>query len=254
MLQTRVIPCLLLKGAGLVKTKKFKNPKYVGDPINAVKIFNDKEVDELIFLDISATPENKSPNFKLISEIASEAFMPFGYGGGITKIEEIVKLFNIGVEKVILNTVAYSNPQLITEASKIFGNQSIVVSMDIKTNLLNKKIVHINCGTRKIKINPIDYVKEIEQFGAGEIIVNSIDNDGTMAGYDIELIRGIAEAVNIPIVASGGAGKLQDFSEAIKLGKADAVAAGSMFVFNGVHRAVLISYPKYEKLKKLLEK
>ncbi len=251
MLRTRVIPVLLLKNDGLVKTTKFKKPKYIGDPINAVKIFNDKEADELIFLDISATLQNRGPNFDLIKDIANEAFMPFGYGGGITKIEEIEKLFNLGVEKVILNTSSYMNPKLITQAVKIFGSQSIVVSMDVKTNFFHKKKIYVNCGKKKIKIKPVDYAKKIEQFGAGEIIINSIDRDGTMIGYDIELIRSISEAVDIPVVASGGAGKIEDFARAVKAG-ASAVAAGAMFVFNGVHRAVLISYPKYKELEKEL--
>jgi len=252
MLRTRIIPILLLKDAGLVKTIKFKNPKYIGDPINAVRIFNEKEVDELVFLDISATPNKRKLNFDLIKDIASEAFMPFGYGGGITELSDIEKLFKIGVEKVILNTIAYKNPNLIKEASKIFGNQSIVVSVDVKKTLFQGLKIFINSGTIKIPENIIDYIKKIEQLGVGEIIINSIDKDGTMMGYDLELIKLVANAVQIPVVAFGGAGSLHDFKKA-KEYNASALAAGSLFVFNGPHRAVLISYPDYSNLVKLFE-
>ncbi len=253
MLRTRVIPVLLLKNAGLVKTIKFKNPKYVGDPINAVRIFNDKEVDELVFLDISATPNKRKPNFSLIKDIASEAFMPFAYGGGITDLHDIEKLFSIGVEKIILNSIAYKNPNLVSKAANIYGNQSIVVSIDVKKTLLQGQKIFTNCGTLKLNENLIYYVKKLEQLGAGEIIINSIDKDGTMSGYDIDLIKSVADAVRIPVVASGGAGNINDFQQAINQGNASAVAAGSMFVFNGPHRAVLISYPDYSKLVKIFE-
>ncbi len=250
MLKTRVIPVLLLKNAGLVKTRKFKDPKYVGDPINAVRIFNDKEVDELVFLDISATPQNKKPNFDLIKDIASEAFMPFAYGGGIKTLNDIEKLINLGVEKVILNTVAFENSELIGKAVEVFGSQSIVLSMDIKKTLLGKKKIYSYCGKKKIDKDYVDFAKEMEQKGVGEIILNSIDNDGMMQGYDLDIIKKVSKAVSIPVVAVGGAGKLEHFREAVDNG-ASAVAAGSMFVFNGPHRAVLISYPSYEELQKL---
>lgn len=253
MLRTRVIPILLLKNAGLVKTQKFKNPKYVGDPINAVRIFNDKEVDELVFLDISATPQKRGPNFELIKDIATEAFMPFAYGGGITSLNEIEKLINLGVEKVVLNTVAVTNPKIISEAANIFGNQSIVVSIDAKKTLFNGKMSFTHCGQTKSPTNYIDFAKEMEQLGAGELIINSIDHDGMMQGYDLQLIKNIAEVVTIPVVAAGGAGNLNHFKQAIEEAKASAVAAGSMFVFNGPHRAVLISYPKYNDLEQLFQ-
>lgn len=249
MLRTRVIPVLLLKNAGLVKTQQFKNPKYVGDPINAVRIFNDKEVDELVFLDISATPNKRKPNFELIRDIATEAFMPFGYGGGITTINDIEKLFKIGVEKVILNTAAFENPKLITEATKIYGSQSIVASVDVKKTLFGAKKVITNCGKKKVGVNYIEYAEKLEQFGVGEIVINSIDNDGMAQGYDLQLIKQISDAVSIPVVALGGARSIEDFQSAIRQGRASAVAAGSMFVFNGPHRAVLISYPKYDDLE-----
>lgn len=251
MLKTRVIPCLLLKNNGLVKTVKFKDPKYVGDPINAVKIFNDKEVDELIFLDISATIENRKPNFKVISDIANECFMPFGYGGGIRNLDDIKKLFNLGIEKVIINSYAFENPQFIKEASGIFGSQSIIVSIDVKKSLFGKYDVFTQSGKKNIKQDPVKYAILMENMGAGEIILNSIDRDGTMQGYDIELIKKVSESVKIPIIACGGANKIEDFGDAVKKGGASGVAAGSMFVFYGKHRAVLISYPSINELEKI---
>jgi imidazole glycerol-phosphate synthase subunit HisF len=253
MLNTRVIPSLLLKGNGLVKTMKFKDPIYIGDPINAVKIFNDKEVDELIFLDISATPQSKGPNFKLIAEIATEAFMPFGYGGGITGLNDMEKLFSLGVEKVVLNTSAFKIPGLVSEASKVFGNQSIVVSVDVKKSIFGQYRVYTNCGTYDTRQTPVEYAKRMEESGAGELVINSIDRDGTMSGYDLKLVKLVADAVNIPVVALGGAGKLSDFADAVNEGKASAVAAGSMFVFQGVHKAVLITYPPQEELIKIFK-
>lgn len=250
MLKTRVIPCLLLKGRGLVKTVKFKNPKYVGDPINAVKIFNDKEVDELIFLDISTTIENTTPKFSLINKISSEAFMPFGYGGGIKTMSDIKRLFGLGVEKVVLNTSAYETPDLIRKAANHYGSQSIVVSIDVKNNLFGEYNVFVKSGRQNTKINPINYAKKMEDYGAGEIILNSIDKDGIMTGYDLSLIEAVTNAVSIPVVALGGAGKIEHFVAAVNSG-ASAVAAGSMFVFQGVHRAVLISYPDYDELLRL---
>ena len=252
MLRYRVIPTLLLKNNGLVKTIKFKNPVYIGDPINAVKIFNDKEVDELILLDITATNDNREPNYDKIAEIVSEAFMPIGYGGGIKSIEQIEKLFRLGIEKVILNTVLHNKPDLVKEASKIFGSQSIVAAIDVKKDFLGNYKVYSCSGTEKEKTDLVSFVNQIEELGAGEVFINSIDCDGTMSGYDVKLIKTVSSGVNLPVVASGGAGSLQDFVKAIKEGGASAVAAGAMFVFQGVHRAVLISYPDYEELEKKL--
>jgi len=252
MLRTRVIPCLLLKDNGLVKTIKFKNPSYVGDPINAVKIFNEKEVDELVFLDISASTLKKGPNFKLLSEISTECFMPLGYGGGITTLQEIEKLFNLGIEKVILNSSAFSNPTLLQQAIAIFGSQSLVVSMDVRKNWLTKKqTVYTLNGQYNTKLNPLEYAKQMESVGVGELIVNSIDQDGTMDGYDYTLIKSIADAVKIPIVALGGAGSIEDLKKA-KLAGASALSAGSLFVYQKPHRAVLITYPSKEEIETLL--
>jgi len=252
MLKTRVIPCLLLKGQGLVKTVKFENPKYVGDPINAVKIFNDKEVDELIFLDIEATVEGRKPRIKLISEIASECFMPLSYGGGLRDLDDIKTIFSLGVEKMIINSYAIENPDFVREASRRYGNQSIVVAVDVKRNSCGKYEIFSLGGRKKTKLNLVAHVKEMEKLGAGEIFLNSIDRDGTMEGYDIEMIKKVTDAVSIPVIACGGAGKAMDFAEAVAKGGASAVAAGSMFVFHGKHRAVLISYPSVQELEKAL--
>ncbi len=250
MLTTRVIPCLLLKNQGLVKTVKFKDPKYVGDPINAVKIFNDKEVDELLFLDITATRDRKRPPMKVIAEIASECFMPLAYGGGIRSMEDVRQIFAVGVEKVCINTHAVEEPEFIRQASDIFGNQSIVVSLDVKKSIFGKYEVHTHGGTKNRRLDPVDHAVRMEQMGAGELILNSIDRDGTQQGFDIDLIRKVTSAVNIPVVACGGAGTVAHFREAVKQGGASAVSAGSMFVFHGKHRAVLISYPGQDELKK----
>jgi len=248
MLKVRIIPCLLLKGRGLVKTVKFGDPKYIGDPINAVKIFNDKEVDELIFLDIGATLEGRSPPVKLISEIAGECFMPLSYGGGLKDLDDIKAIFNLGVEKVIINSYAVDNPHFINEASKLYGSQSIVVAVDVKKRSKDKYEVFSRGGRKKTGLDPVEHAKKMERLGAGEIFLNSIDRDGTKEGYDIELIKRITEAVSIPVIVCGGAGKIEDFVDAVKKGGASAVAAGSLFVFHGKYRAVLISYPAIDEL------
>lgn len=248
MQNPRIIPVLLLQDGGLVKTVKFKSPKYVGDPINAVRIFNEKEVDELIILDINASKEGNEPNYEHIQEIVSEAFMPVGYGGGISSLKQIDKLFKIGVEKIILNTTAFTNPSLITEASSIYGSQSIVVSIDVKKNIWGEYNIYSHSGLKKQKTELLKSLKDFQEKGAGEIFLNSIDMDGTMCGYDILLIEKAVKALNIPLVAIGGAGNIKHLTEAIQAG-ASAVGAGSIFVFQGVHRAVLISYITSEDIK-----
>ncbi len=251
MRRIRVIPVLLLKGQGLYKTVKFKEPKYVGDPINAVKIFNDKEVDELCFLDITATGENREPNYKVISEIASECFMPLSYGGGITNIEQASKLFSIGVEKIIISTAVHTNPGLVTELSTRYGAQSVVVCLDVKKSFLGKYEVYTHAGKKNSGKNPVQFALDMQKAGAGEIIINSIDRDGTMQGYDTDLLHKVASQLEIPVIACGGAGSVEDLGKAIVQGHASAVAAGSMFVFHGKHRAVLISYPSSKDLLQL---
>jgi cyclase len=249
MNRIRVIPVLLLQNKGLVKTINFKNPTYIGDPINAVKIFNEKEVDELVFLDIEATTKNQEPNYNTIEEISSECFMPLAYGGGIKNIEQIKKIFDIGVEKVIINSAAAKNPKLISEAAKIYGNQSIVVSVDVKKDLFGRYNCFINSGNQKVKFEPAEYLKLLEESGAGEIILTSINKEGTFKGFDIELIKKLTHEVNIPIVANGGAGSIDDFVKAIIEGGASAVAAGSFFVYKGETRGILINYPEQNELK-----
>lgn len=248
MIRPRVIPCLLLKGEGLVKTIKFKAPKYLGDPINIVRIFNDKEVDELIFLDITATVENRPPNFELLGKITSECFMPLGYGGGIHDMDDVKKLLAVGVEKLVFNTSAVENPSLIRAAADHAGSQAVVISMDVKRTLLGKYEVYIRSGKKGTGLDPVKFAIEMEKQGAGEIFVNSIDRDGTMQGYDLELIRRVADSVTVPVVACGGAGNIQHLADVINAG-ASAAAAGSMFVFQGPLRGVLISYPAQEELK-----
>lgn len=249
MLTTRVIPCLLLRNQGLVKTVKFRDPKYVGDPINAVRIFNDKEVDELLFLDITATVDQKRPPLKMISEIASECFMPLAYGGGIRALNDIREIFSVGVEKACINTYAVEDPPFVRKAADIFGSQSIVVSIDVKRNLFGTYEVVTRGGRSGTKIDPVRHAVRMEEMGAGEIFLNSVDRDGTQQGFDVELVRMVASAVRIPVIASGGAGTIAHFGEAVKRGGASAVSAGSMFVFHGRHRAVLISYPSQDELK-----
>jgi len=247
----RVIPCLLLRNNGLVKTVRFKDSAYIGDPINAVRIFNEKEVDELIFLDIDATRDKKEPSFSLISKIAGECFMPFAYGGGVGTIQQIEEIIKSGAEKIIINTQAFRKKDFIREAVARFGSSTIVVSIDVKKKIFEGYTVCINGGRQSIGKNPVEYAKEMEELGAGEIFINSIDRDGTMEGYDLELIKSVSKAVSIPVIACGGAGSLNDFRLAVREGGASAVAAGSFFVFQGKRRAVLITYPSYNEISNL---
>ncbi|MDF2436732.1 MAG: imidazole glycerol phosphate synthase subunit HisF [Bacteroidota bacterium] len=245
----RIIPILLLKGTGLYKTLKFKEPKYIGDPLNAVKIFNDKEVDELIILDITASLENKKPNYELLYQMAGECFMPLGYGGAVSSIEEIRKLISMGIEKVSINSNAVKL-DFIREAADVFGSSTIVVSMDVKKNFWGKYEVYTKSGTSNTKMEASKFAVEINKAGAGELLVNSIDRDGVMQGYDLDLIKSISGEIDIPLIACGGAGELNHFKQAVNAG-ASAAAAGSMFVFHGKHRAVLISYPEQSEINAL---
>jgi len=253
VIKTRVIPCLLLKGKGLVKTEKFQNPRYLGDPMNIVKIFNEKEAHEIILLDIMATGENRKPNFQYMADVASECFMPLACGGGISSIEDIKSAFRIGFEKAIINTAAVRDPEFVRKAADMFGSQSIVVSIDVKRSMMGKYEVYVHNGTKGTKKDVVEHAVQMQRMGAGEIMVNSIDRDGTMAGYDIDLVKKVSSAVDVPVLASGGAGTLQDFSDAIKKGGASGVVAGSFFVFHGKHRAVLISFPTDKELNGYLE-
>lgn len=244
----RVIPTLLLRGEGLVKTIRFRNAVYVGDAINTVKIFNEKEVDELAILDIAASRDGAEPQYDRIQEIASEAFMPVAYGGGIRTLDQVKRLFQLGIEKVVLNTALFTTPELTRQAAEQFGSQSIVASIDAKRSWLGGYHTVTRCGTEKRKISPAVAAMGAVEAGVGEVLINAIDRDGTYGGYDLELIRQITEAVDVPVIACGGASKISDFVDAVKIGGASAVAAGSMFVFHGVHRAVLINFPSEQAL------
>lgn len=250
MLRPRVIPVLLLKGRGLYKTVQFGKPQYVGDPVNTVRIFNEKEVDEICVLDIGATQEKRGPNIDMIREIASECFMPLSYGGGVTSLEQAKALFNCGVEKVVVNTLAHEQPETVKKIAEYAGSSSVVVSIDARKRLLRGYEVCVASGKIGTKKDPVTFAKELAALGAGEILLNSIDKDGTMQGYDLGLIEAVSAAVDVPVIACGGAASMSDFTQALTSG-ASAVAAGSYFVFQGKHRAVLISYPRPDEIEQL---
>lgn len=252
MLNTRIIPVLLLRDNLLYKSKRFKDYRYIGDPLNTLKIFNEKEVDEIVILDTTATINCKKPNFSLIKLLASECFMPLAYGGGITSMDEIEKIFKLGVEKIILNTSIIKKPDLIVNAQKEYGSQSIVASIDIGRNFINGKLVSIEAGKKLTKYKPIEFAKYVEDLGVGEIIINAIYKDGLMSGYDIDLIKSVVNSVSIPVVALGGAGNIQHFKDVINACPVSGLAAGSMFVFHGVNKAVLINMPEREILEKII--
>jgi cyclase len=240
----RVIPCLLLRDRGLVKTVQFKKDVYIGDPVNAVRIFNEKEVDELILLDIDATREGHGPDFEVIAEIAGECFMPVAYGGGIRSFRDVQRVIRSGIEKVVINSAAYRSMDVVSEASAIYGSQAVVGSIDARKPILGGHRLYSRSGTTEEPVKLLDHVAALIEAGAGEIFINSIDRDGTMNGYDIDLIRKVSDATRVPVIASGGAGSVQDLVQAVRVGGASAVAAGSIFVFHGRHKAVLINYPK----------
>ena len=248
MKRVRIIPVLLIHKNGLVKSNRFKKYTYVGDPINAVKIFNEKEVDEIVILDIDATAEGRGPDFQRLKEIAGEAFIPRAYGGGITTIEQVKDLFYLGVEKVVFNYAAVHNPSLITAAASLVGSQSVVASIDVKKNIFGKYKVYTRNGNEKTNYEPVAFAKKMQDTGAGEIFFNAIDRDGTYGGFDLELIQQMSQQVSIPLIACGGASSTDDFRLAINAG-ASAAAAGSLFVFQRPHNAVLISYPSQKELK-----
>lgn len=251
MLQNRLIPCLLVKDDKLVKTVRFKNPQYIGDPVNAIKIFNEKEVDEIIVVDISDDRQNSGPNFQLIRQIANECFMPVCYGGGISSIEQIREILKIGIEKVALNSALLRNETLVSEAARIFGSQCVVVSVDVKKNWLGKYRVSFCSGTQTTDIGLQNYLRRIETLGAGEILLNNISNEGTWEGFDTELLRQVSSSVSIPVIAMGGAGNATHIKEAISLGKVSAVAIGSMAVYQSRGMGVLINFPKKEILDEI---
>ncbi len=244
MLRPRVIPVLLLRNNVLVKTIAFKNEKYIGDPINAVHIFNDLEADELVFLDIDASVENRTIDLEIVKQIGEEADMPFAVGGGIRTIDQIRNLIAAGAEKVVVSSFAVEDPDFIRKASNEFGSSTISVCIDVKKKFLGSQVVWTHGGKKSSSYKPVDFARLMEEKGAGEIIIQAIDRDGSMSGYDVELIRSISEAVTIPVVALGGAGKPDDLKEARNKGYANGLAAGSLFVYQSARRGVLINYPE----------
>lgn len=255
MLYPRIIPCLLVHNKGLVKTTKFKDPKYVGDPLNAVKIFNEKEVDELIVVDIDASVMGTEPNYKMIENLAVECRMPLCYGGGIKTVEQAQRIFSLGVEKIAISSLAIENPSIITEMADRVGKQSVVVVLDVKKKAFSSKYeVYIHNGRKSTGIDPVKFAVKLECLGAGEIVINSIDQDGVMKGYDMDLINKIREVITIPLTVLGGAGSIDDISKVINEHGIIGVAAGSLFVFKGKFRAVLISYPMPKDKDDLIKK
>lgn len=253
MLRPRIIPSLLVHENGLVKTVNFKNPKYVGDPINAVKIFNEKEVDELAVFDIDATVLGKEPNYSLIERLASQSMMPLCYGGGVKTVEQAQRIFSLGIEKIALSSAVLQNPKLITEISDRVGAQSVIVVLDVKKKLLGGYEVYTHNGKKSTGINPFKFVEEAEKLGAGEIVINSIDKDGVMKGYDLDLIAKVREKISIPMTVLGGAGSLGDIEKVIDVHGVIGVAAGSLFVFKGPYKAVLINYPTQLEKNKIFK-
>tara|TARA_Y100001958_G_scaffold159984_1_gene164895 strand:+ start:15872 stop:16651 length:780 start_codon:yes stop_codon:yes gene_type:complete len=254
MLQPRIIPSLLIHEKGLIKSIKFKDYKYVGDPINAVKIFNEKEVDEIMVVDINASINNNEPDYKLIEKLAYECRMPLCYGGGIKTTEQAQKIFSLGVEKISISSIAVQNSEIISEIADIVGNQSVVVVLDVKKKFFGGYEIYIHNGTKKTGIDPVEFVQKIEKLGAGEIVINSIDRDGTMKGYDLSLIDLIRDNICLPLTVLGGAGNMEHIGEVISKYGIIGVSAGSNFVFKGKYRAVLINYPTNNEKTDLMNK
>lgn len=254
MLRPRIIPSLLIQDNGLVKTVNFKNPKYVGDPINAVKIFNEKAVDELAIFDIDATVKGLEPNYSLIERIANQSRMPLCYGGGVKTVEQAQRIFGLGIEKIALSSAIIDNPHLITDISQRVGAQSVIVVLDVKKKLFGGYEVYTHNGKKGTGVNPFKFIQEVQQLGAGEIVLNSIDQDGVMKGFDVSLIDKAREQTSLPMTVLGGAGSLDDIKKIIDKHNIIGVAAGSLFVFKGIYKAVLINYPLKEEKEKLFKK
>jgi cyclase len=253
MLRNRVIPALLLNQTGLVKTTQYKNPKYIGDPINVIRIFNEKEVDELLVLDISASKEKREPNYNLIKEIAEECFMPVTYGGGIQNLEQANKIFSCGIEKICIQSAVIYNPNFINDLVKYFGTQSIMISVDVKKNSFSLPCFFHASEEKILELDLFALIKDFVNAGAGEILLNAVDKEGTLSGPDLKLIQKVSQLIKVPLIASGGISSLSDIKAAIDAG-ANAVAVGTFFVYYGPHQAVLITYPKYSELEKLFTK
>jgi len=244
MIKTRIIPVLLLRNESLVKTIRFKNFKYVGDPANTVRIFNELEVDELMFLDIMASVEDREPNLNVLTDIANECFMPLGYGGGIKSIDHAKRIFDIGFEKIVINSQSVENPALIEKIANLFGSQAVVASIDVKKGLFGQQTVRTRSGTRNTYLKPVQWAREVERMGAGEILLTSIDREGTWSGYDLNLVKQVADSVEIPVIANGGAGATEDIINVVNQSNASAVGLGSMVVFQRRGMGVLINMPE----------
>lgn len=250
MLKTRVIPCLQLIGDSLVKTVRFKDPAYIGDPINTVRIFNELEVDELCFLDIRATIEKRTPNLDVLQQISNECFMPLSYGGGIQDFETARQILSLGFEKIVINSHLFKNHNLIAKLAAHFGSQAVVASIDAKRNLWGKYLAYSHDGTEKTAYEVVQWAKDVEQQGAGEILLTSMDRDGTWSGYDIDLVRKVTDSVSIPVIANGGAGTIQHIEDVVKNGGASAVSLGSMVVYQQKGMGVLVNFPDKQELEK----
>lgn len=249
MLKTRVIPVLLLRDDALVKTVKFNKPAYIGDPVNTVRIFNELEVDELVFLDIEATRQSRKPNLRILQEISNECFMPLAYGGGIYDFETAKEIFQIGFEKVVLNAACHTHPKVIEQIAQHFGNQAVVASVDVKKNFWGNYEVFTHSGSKNTKKNPVEWCHHLEAMGVGEILLTSIDREGTWSGLDVELTLMVSESVGVPVIAHGGAGSIEHISQVVHRGKASAVALGSMVVYQQKGLGVLVNFPDKELLK-----
>ena len=252
MLRTRVMPCLLLERGRLVKTVRFKDAAYIGDPANAIKIYNEKEVDELIIVDISASIQGREPDYAVLSELTDECFMPLCYGGGIRTFEQAKRLFSLGIEKLAINSYAAERPSFLSELAEVYGSQAVVLSMDVKRSWLGKYSVRTRSGNNTVSSDPVEYAKQMERYGAGEILLNSIDRDGTWQGFDLDLIKSITSSVGVPVIALGGAGSINHFAPAVEHAGASALALGSMAVYQGQDRGVLINFPLRAEIEKVL--
>ncbi|RZQ56291.1 imidazole glycerol phosphate synthase subunit HisF [Pseudidiomarina tainanensis] len=243
MLRTRVIPCLLLQGEVLVKTKRFKSPRYIGDPINTVRIFNELEVDELCILDIAASRNHKPPNFELLQTITNECFMPLSYGGGINSLSQAEQLFTMGFEKIVLNSSAHANPNLVKQISEKYGSQAVIVSVDVKKDWLKRRFVMTGCGSRKTPRNLVDWLLYMQDLGAGEILLTDIDNEGCWSGFDIDLYRQATDVLSVPVIANGGCDSIDSIAKVVKEGRVSAVGLGNMVVYQAKDMGVLVNFP-----------
>jgi cyclase len=254
MLRTRIIPCLLLRESSLVKTVKYDKYSYIGDPLNTCRIFNELEVDEMAILDITASREGREPNYKVLNSLVSECFMPLSYGGGINSLEQAEKLFITGFEKIVLNSILFTKPELIKDIASIFGSQSIIVSIDVRKSIFKGYEVFSHSGTKKQKVKLLDWVQYVEELGAGEIILTNIDRESSWNGFDNSLVKMVSDAVNIPVIAHGGAGTVEHIADVVNNGSASAVALGSMVVFQNKGMGVLVNFPDKIKLENALSR